>query len=126
MDAAGLLASAISTGRILLCHRSPLVSQPNTWGIPAGFIEGSDSAYDTALREFYEETGCREPFRTVEKFSTFRSGSFVFTNFVGTLWQEFEPRLNWENDDFAWVHEGDALTMDLHFGTRSLLRGLRK
>ena len=45
--------------KVLLCKRSPKESMANQWSLPSGHIEGEESPYDAALREFHEETNIK-------------------------------------------------------------------
>ena len=47
--------------KVLLCKRSPDDTYANEWSIPAGGIEGTESPYDAAMREFKEETDINLP-----------------------------------------------------------------
>ncbi len=44
-------------GKFLILRRAKHKTEPNTWGIPAGKVEGNDSDIDTVIRETFEETG---------------------------------------------------------------------
>lgn len=47
--------------KVLLCKRSPKETYSGEWSIPAGGIEGTESPFDCALREFKEETDINLP-----------------------------------------------------------------
>jgi ADP-ribose pyrophosphatase YjhB (NUDIX family) len=47
--------------KVLLCKRSPKDSYGGEWSIPAGGIEGVESPFDAAIREFKEETDIKLP-----------------------------------------------------------------
>jgi 8-oxo-dGTP pyrophosphatase MutT (NUDIX family) len=48
----------LTTGeRIFLLLRSQHVTEPHTWGIPGGAIDGRESALSSAIRELEEECG---------------------------------------------------------------------
>jgi 8-oxo-dGTP pyrophosphatase MutT (NUDIX family) len=61
--AAGLVVRAADTGRVLMLQRSLEETDPasGTWEWPGGHIEGTESAWEAACREWQEETGCEIP-----------------------------------------------------------------
>ena len=61
--AAGLVVRAADTGRVLMLQRSLSDTDPaaGTWEWPGGHIEGEESAWQAAVREWQEETGSRLP-----------------------------------------------------------------
>ncbi|HEY4493807.1 MAG TPA: NUDIX hydrolase [Candidatus Paceibacterota bacterium] len=46
-------------GKILLLHRQDHKPQGNTWGVPAGKLEGGEDLSTAMLRELREETGIK-------------------------------------------------------------------
>jgi 8-oxo-dGTP pyrophosphatase MutT (NUDIX family) len=117
---AGILLVAQSTGRILLTLRSAHVNEPGTWGIPGGKIDDSDeSPSHAAKREAREELGYSGSLKLVPA-HVFKAGSFQYFNFIGIVPEEFEPSLDWENDDAQWFSVLQ-LPAGLHFGVQSLL-----
>jgi 8-oxo-dGTP diphosphatase len=54
----GVSAILRSGGRVLLVHRAPDRDwAPNTWDVPGGHVEGSESEVDAVIREMREELG---------------------------------------------------------------------
>lgn len=113
-EAAGALPVACSTGRVLLTLRSQEVLEPGTWGIPGGRMEPNETAEDAAVREMREELGFDGDMILLPVF-VYRETEFVFYNFVALVDDEFEPELDWENDDAGWFGPAE-LPEPLHFG----------
>ena len=53
--AAGCIANAMTTGRILMVKRT----DTGEWAFPGGRLEGDETAEEAAYREFWEETQYR-------------------------------------------------------------------
>ncbi len=117
---AGGIFIAKDTGRILLGLRSNEVEEPNTWGVFGGAIEEGQSPTQSAEREMREETGYSGPLRLVPLY-VYSKGSFKYYNFAALVEQEFEPQLNLENSNYAWVEFGQW-PQPLHFGLAALLQ----
>lgn len=118
---AGILLISRDSGKILLVLRSSLVNEPGTWGMPGGKIDSpEESPMSAAKREAEEELGYKGPIE-MKPAHVFKAGSFQFFNFIGIVPNDFEPTLDWENDDFGW-YELSNLPSPLHFGVVSLLK----
>jgi 8-oxo-dGTP pyrophosphatase MutT (NUDIX family) len=100
-----VLIYAVREGEVLLMHRK---REPNQglWVAPGGKIEPGESPYETALREFTEETGLeaqdlelRGLCTLVPLFKQYPWFIFIFVtmDFQGTL------RTDCEEGDLAWV-----------------------
>lgn len=65
--AAGLCVIAEDTGRVLMLQRAYDLNDPASgkWEFPGGHIEEGEDAFDAAVREFVEETGCPPPWPAV-------------------------------------------------------------
>ena len=98
--AAGAVLYSKKTKRYLLVRRSDSVSMPFTWATVGGEIDPGETPEEAVIRELEEEVGYfgRVRLEEVTKFE----GGYIYYNFVGYIDEEFEPRLNWENDDFGW------------------------
>jgi 8-oxo-dGTP pyrophosphatase MutT (NUDIX family) len=61
--AAGLVVRARDTGRVLMLQRGLDETDPaaGCWEWPGGHIEGDETPWQAACREWQEETGCRLP-----------------------------------------------------------------
>lgn len=115
-SAAGVTLRAKDTGRLLFMLRSSDVMEPNTWGSISGKIDPGEDPEQAMLRELEEETGINPALvSNLKNYDTFEDGRFKFYNYLGEVPEEFEPTLNWENDDFMWVEPGD-FPEPLHFG----------
>lgn len=122
---AGILPVCVTTGRILLNHRSHRVLEPNTWGVYGGKLDDEDltaeGVLEAAKREFFEETGYTGEFNAVSSY-VFKEGNFSYHNFIGLFEEEFEPELNWESAGYRWVTFGELLDIEpKHFGLRALI-----
>lgn len=120
MEAAGILCIARDTGRVLLLLRSAYVNDPHYWAHPAGAIDPYEDPADGAQREFREETGATPPMKLLSHEEKEVRPGFIFHTFVVETPREFEPRLNWENDDWGWF-DLDDLPTPLHPGMESFL-----
>lgn len=113
---AGCIFFAQDTKRFCLFRRSKLVQEPFTWNGVGGAIDNlsEEGTLRAVKREAQEEAGYAGPLKLVP-FYIFRDGSFQYSNFVGIVPQEFEPRLNWESTAYEWVTLG-KWPQPLHFG----------
>lgn len=119
---AGVLPIAKDTGRVLVPLRSRYVNEPNTFGVWGGAVDPGESPKAAAKREFAEETGYRGTMKMVPAY-TFKDGDFSYHNFIGLLDSEFEPRLDWENDDYKWLTFDELLKLrPKHFGLEGLIK----
>jgi len=121
--AAGILIVARDTRRVLLMLRSADVLEPHTWALPGGKCETSDASMQAcAVREFREESGYEGRLSVVKRpVHIYREPGFEFHNFIGVVNAEFEPDLDWENDDAGWFALNE-LPRPLHPGVRELFR----
>ena len=117
---AGCIFLARDTGRILLCHRSSQVEQPDTWGNWGGAIDPGENPYDAVKREATEETGHAGPF-DIKQLYVFKSGNFHYYNFLTIVDTQFTPRLDWESQGYKWCEWGQWPS-PLHFGLVSLFK----
>ena len=116
--AAGLLLVEPG-GRVLLLKRSESIPLPGLWVTPGGGVEPGETRYQGALRETWEEAGYDASGLAVdEHYRTPTTTGAKFHTFVVPVAQAFEPVLNWESQDWAWVRPHAALGMDLHPGVR--------
>ena len=98
----------LNRDRILILKRSAAVgSFQHYWSGVSGFVEQDEKPLETSQREVEEETGipraslellARAPPRLTEKpGQVFEVYSFLY------LCTTDQVRLDWENDEFAWV-----------------------
>ena len=123
--AAGVLAIAQSTGRLLIGLRSPRVYEPGTWGVIGGKLDvgESDNLEVAAKREFEEETGAtfEGTLVPVYKFES-SGGDFTYQNYIGIVADEFEPTTDWETERFEWMTLEEIIDIEpKHFGLEALL-----
>lgn len=122
-QAAGAIIMAKSTGRILLSYRSQGVQEPHTWGVWGGAIDEGESPLDGAYREASEELGGFSIINSISLY-VFKSGTFIYSNFLFLVEEEFTPLPSpehaWESDGYQWVEFGDWPS-PLHFGLIALL-----
>jgi 8-oxo-dGTP pyrophosphatase MutT (NUDIX family) len=93
---------------ILLLKRSHWVMDPYTWGIPGGAVPVDPKGNPTdikasALKETEEEIGMIPAYHDTGKKTVFQKGSFKYTTFLFEVAEKFNPILNNEHTDFAWV-----------------------
>jgi len=118
---AGVIFRAKDTGRYLLAHRSKYVNEPGTWGVWGGKIDNnSETPKQAAMREVREEAGFRDAKYSIKHLHQFKDGDFIFDTFLVEVDAEFEPKLDWETQDFGWF-EKSKFPPNLHFGLKPLL-----
>jgi 8-oxo-dGTP pyrophosphatase MutT (NUDIX family) len=119
--AAGSIFLAKNTGRIGIAHRSPNVEQPGTWGTVGGAIDPGEDPQTAAIHEAHEEVGyMQRPGDYLIQIDIFQSGTFRYTTFLYVVEQEFQARLNWENQGFGFFEFG-KWPQPLHFGLAGTL-----
>lgn len=122
--AAGILPICSSTGRTLLCLRSPEINEGNTWGIWGGVAENEkdNNMLSVAKREFNEETKFTGSIKIIPAY-VFKTIGFEYHNFIGIVETEFKPEINWESSDYKWVNFNELYNMNsLHWGLVELLK----
>jgi 8-oxo-dGTP diphosphatase len=118
--AGGLVWLDSNEGRkIVILHRPKY----DDWTLPKGKREPGEAWHETALREVYEETGCRA------RIDTFAGGVIYIVNNVPKVvlfWSmsiirndRFIP--NKEIDKCKWVLPKDAMTILSYDGEKTLL-----
>lgn len=119
---AGILPVCPSTGRVLVGLRSEDVNEPHMWNLFGGKIESGEDVEEGARRELEEETGYYGNLRLVNA-CVYRKSNFEYHNFFGVVNEEFEPTLNWENDEAEWVTLEELKKLkNKHFGLKGLLQ----
>ena len=120
---AGGIFLACSTGRLLLTRRSQRVLQPGTWGTVGGALDHGESPEDAVIRETREELGVHVQHADLHLCYTFHDvkTQFVYRNYTVLVPEEFEPLLNWEVSEHAWVEFGQW-PEPLHFGMQHWLQ----
>lgn len=121
--AAGVILHSTKTNRYLFVERGDHVKQARTWAGFGGEIDPGETAEEAVLRELEEEAGFSNAVK-LKKVYTFNNGKFTYTNYIGTVWDEFTPKLNWENSDFVWCTK-DNLPSPLHPGIEEMLKTVK-
>lgn len=114
---AGGIFLACDTGRLLLTRRSHRVLQPGTWGTVGGALDHGESPEEAVIRETREELGIHPQHEDLHLCYIFRDErtQFTYHNFAVIVPEEFQPELNWEASEHAWVEFG-SWPEPLHFG----------
>jgi 8-oxo-dGTP pyrophosphatase MutT (NUDIX family) len=85
--------------RVLMMHRV----DGEGWALPAGGIKQGEDVKAGAIRETWEETSYRcDPNSVAQLMRRIKGGTDCVT-FSCPVDSEFEPRLNHEHDQFAWL-----------------------
>lgn len=123
---AGAVFYCPSTGRILLGLRSEHVMEPGTWGGFGGKIDDEDvDPLDAMLREVSEETEYdADDMLAAELIWVYEAPDFRYYNYLVVVRHEFDPVLNWENEEARWV-DPRRLPKPLHYGMKALIPHLR-
>lgn len=92
--AAGLVVRAADTGRVLMLQRSLNETDPaaGTWEWPGGHVEGDESAWEAACREWQEETGSLLP--AGDQLGSWTTG--VYRGFLLEIPRESDVQINQE------------------------------
>jgi 8-oxo-dGTP pyrophosphatase MutT (NUDIX family) len=100
---AGIVPCCINTGRFLVALRSYECNEPGTYSGFGGKIELDDeeTIEEAAIRESEEESQFTDYLKLIKGW-VYIDGDFEYHNFLGLVEEEFEPILNWENDDAMW------------------------
>lgn len=116
--AAGILAVAENTGRVLLILRTEENSAyPNYWCIPGGIVEEGESVKEGARREFAEETGTMTNDTKTQYVSAYINGGVKFYMYISFFDKEFLVEDNKEVGGYEWVELQHILNMkDVHPG----------
>jgi 8-oxo-dGTP pyrophosphatase MutT (NUDIX family) len=120
--AAGAIFLAQDTGRLLLTRRSHRVLQPGTWGTVGGALDHGEGPIEAVIREAREELSVELQHEDLHLCYVFRDTKtqFSYHNYTALVPTEFEPELNWEVSEHAWVEFGDWPD-PLHFGMQHWL-----
>ena len=92
--AAGLCILAADSGRVLMLQRAIDDTDPASgdFEFPGGHVDGGESPYDAAVREFHEETGCTLP--DGECINEWLSPNGVYQLFVYKIESESDVAIN--------------------------------
>ena len=122
---------------VLIVHRSP--EHGGYWHVVAGGVEPDETAAEAAVRELHEETGLvaqisdgvevteyvhaptKEP---AERDDDPLVAHVQVTCFCVVAPDDWEPKLDWEHDDYRWCKPGEAFNVLRWPATAGALRRL--
>ena len=107
-------------GEFLVLHRSP--ENGAYWHGVAGGVEKGETFAEAAARELREETGLAAEPAPLEH--TFRYEGVLVECFLAEAPAGWEPRLDWEHDDYRWCTAEEAEALLYWPEPRGLLRTL--
>jgi 8-oxo-dGTP diphosphatase len=105
--------------RYLLQHRAPRTHHGDTWGIPGGALDWSESAEDGARRESVEELGLLPDDLTTVRIHHDDHGGWVYSTVVVDSPAPFTPDVTgWEVGEhgYRWCTREELATLRLHPG----------
>jgi 8-oxo-dGTP diphosphatase len=117
-------------GRILLLQTGGDEVETGKWSIPGGKVEDGESAYLSAIRELYEETGIEVTKEQLRDLGCLyiRKPYFVFTFhlFQVSLLKRPEVKLSSEHTDFCWADRKDLERLPLMASAKEVLAFIQK
>lgn len=105
---------------VLLIRRTMHSDEPGTWGIPGGKLEPNEIPELAAMRESFEEVGYI-PRKPITPFDLDVHNGVEFQTFLCELDCRFDPVLNDEHSQFAWIPIM-SLPRDTHPGVKKTIR----
>lgn len=102
---AGALFKCSETGRFFFVLRSSTSSYPSKWSLCGGKMHQNEHILEGLEREITEEIGFMPQVQKWISFNSFTSldKKFCYHSILILTPQEFIPKLNHENDGYAWV-----------------------
>jgi 8-oxo-dGTP pyrophosphatase MutT (NUDIX family) len=103
---AGALFKCTSTNRYLFMLRSSTSSYPSRWSLLGGKVHHDERILEGLQREIVEEIGFLPKIQKWIAFNCFTSmdKKFQYHSVLMLTPKEFIPKLNSENDGYAWVN----------------------
>jgi dihydroneopterin triphosphate diphosphatase len=108
------------TGEFLVVHRSP--ENDAYWHLIAGGVEDGETFAEAAVRELLEETGLVTAVESLD--APFEYEGVHVESFVAEAPPGWEPRLDWEHDDYRWLPREQAAELLYWPEPAALLRSL--
>ncbi len=135
---AGILIVTKNLREVMLLKRSPLVLDPNLWGIAGGARKqtgtGMEDAIVTAVAEAKEEIGGLPKGRIRKVSYAYKKPgtNFTYHTFILEIEPEerinFKPELNYENVEWKWFTKEELKELNtrkqIHLGVADVLRHL--
>jgi 8-oxo-dGTP pyrophosphatase MutT (NUDIX family) len=116
---AGIFFYSQNTNRYLyLLRNNP--KNINTWALPGGKIEDTETLLEGLVRECEEEIGFFPNRGRLVPIQKFINNTFVYHTFFCSVNQEFTPILNDEHLGYAWVVDGNY-PKPLHSGVFNMI-----
>lgn len=121
-------------GKILLLKRSDQVgTYRGLWAGIAGYVEELEAPYDTAIKEIREEAGI-----TVDALDLVRKGepiefsdtyegrryNWVVYPFLFHVQSKELVRIDWEHEEYRWVHPSEVKKLDTIPGLDEVVKQL--
>ena len=102
---AGALFKCSNTNRYFFLLRSKTSSYPSRWGLVGGKVHHDEQILEGLSREITEEIGFLPQIDKWVAFNCFTSmdKKFQYHSILILTPDEFIPKLNHENDGYAWV-----------------------
>jgi 8-oxo-dGTP pyrophosphatase MutT (NUDIX family) len=119
---AGALFKSLKTNRYFFVLRSQTSSYPGRFGLVGGKIHINEPTLQGLTREIVEEIGFMPKVSNWTQFGEYTSSDnrFIYYSLLITTPHEFIPKLNKENDGYAWVNL-DTPPKPLHPRLREVL-----
>jgi len=122
--AAGLLLRGSPAGgpanggpvSVLMQHRASWTSDGDTWALPGGARDSSESAVQAALREAAEEAGIDDSAVLVTGEYIDDHGGWAYTTVLAEAVRTVTVLANAESAELRWVPEDEVDRLDLHTG----------
>jgi len=92
-----------STGRTLIVHRAT-EDYKDTWSLVSGGVELGEAPDETIKREIQEELGVQLDFENLNYLDDTKHPNKTHYYYELFVKDEFEPVLNYENNDYMWVN----------------------
>ena len=107
INAVGVWFYSIKTDRYLYLLRND-GKNPNTWGLPGGKQESTETILEALQRECNEELGIWPEYIKLVPIEQFTSPDqkFCYHTFFCLLYDEFIPVLNEEHCGYSWIDSG--------------------